>query len=107
MGLGSELIFNLTVTLDHKTQQIMNSGIDRIRMRSNNKMICYDFLPEKSMKNTVNMLRFSLKQSLLGNFNMTILISLLAFSSFKISVNEYITSVVPQNSRENLHWIRC
>ena len=50
------------------------------------------------MKNIVNMLRFSLKQSdlaLLGNFKMTILISLLAFYSFKISVNEYIPSVAP------------
>ena len=56
------------------------------------------------------MLRFLLKQSglaLLGNFNIKILISLLAFLSFKISVNENIPSVVLQNSRENLHWIRC
>ena len=32
-GLSPELICNVTVTLDHKTQQIKNSGIDRIRIQ--------------------------------------------------------------------------
>ena len=57
----------MTVTLDHKTQQIKNSGIDRIRIQKYQVTTkCFDSLPEKSMKNTVNMLRFSLKQSGLG-----------------------------------------
>ena len=73
----------MTVTLDHKTQQIKSSGIVRIRIQKYQVTTkCYDSLLEKSMKNIVNMLRFSLKQSglaLLGTFNMTILISQLAF----------------------------
>ena len=62
------------------------------------------------MKIFVNMLRFSLKQTglaLLGNYTTTMLISLLALYSFKISVHEYVLSLTPQNSRENLHRIRC
>ena len=32
-GFSPELIFNMTVTLDHKTQQIKIFGIDRIRIQ--------------------------------------------------------------------------
>ena len=91
-----------------KHRNIRNSGIDRGLIGYESKISevttkCYDSPPEKSMKN-------SLKQSglaLLGNVNMTILINILVFKSFKISVNEYIPSVDPKKSRENLHWIRC
>ena len=46
-------------------------GLDSKDNRSNNKMLWFS-LSEKSMKNSVNILRFSLKQSglaFLGNFN--------------------------------------
>ena len=64
MGLSPERIFNVTVTLVHKTQKIRNSGIDRIHKNPKISKVTtksYEALTEKSMKNIVNILRFFIK----------------------------------------------